>query len=209
MVEAAPRTGPGRRSLAGRSAETVDRLLHAGLDVLREQGYDQLSMRAVCRRAGLTHATAYGYFSAKQHLVAEAYWRRIEQWCAEPVRGDTPMQRLAAVFTEMGELTAAEPELSVAASAAILSNDPDVSALRTRIGTAMSERLRAAAGQACTDDLLDALNIAVSGAMIQAGMNYYSYQDMAERLTSVASLLLGEDDPRRPTRDDGAGLRTR
>ena len=120
MVEAAIHPRPPRRSLAGRSAETVDRLLDAGLDVLREQGYDQLSMREVCRRAGLTHATAYGYFSAKQHLVAEAYWRRIRTWCARQVTGDTPTQRLAAVFIEMGDLMAEEPELSLAASAAIL-----------------------------------------------------------------------------------------
>ncbi|MGW0052502.1 TetR/AcrR family transcriptional regulator [Nocardia nova] len=194
MVEAAIHPRPPRRSLAGRSAETVDRLLDAGLDVLREQGYDQLSMREVCRRAGLTHATAYGYFSAKQHLVAEAYWRRIRTWCARPVTGDTPTQRLAAVFTEMGDLMAEEPELSLAASAAILSHDPDVSALRTRIGAALSERVRTALGDACTGELLDALTIAVSGAMIQAGMGYYSYREMANRLTSVARLLLAAGD---------------
>lgn len=81
---------PGRRALAGRSPETVDRLLSAGLEVLREKGYDQLSMREVCRRAELTHATAYGYFSAKQHLIAEAYRRRIDEWCEQPITGETP-----------------------------------------------------------------------------------------------------------------------
>ncbi|WP_063046229.1 TetR/AcrR family transcriptional regulator [Nocardia pseudovaccinii] len=196
MVEAATQPGAGRRSLAGRSTDTVDRLLDAALEVLREQGYDQLSMREVCRRAGLTHATAYGYFSAKQHLVAEAYWRRIRGWCSLPVTGETPLERLSSVFTEMGELMAEEPELSVAASAAILSHDPDVSALRTRIGGAMRDRLRTALGGTCTDEVLDALNIGVSGAMIQAGMNYYTYEGMAVRLTSLAGLLLAATNER-------------
>ncbi|GAB2656833.1 TetR/AcrR family transcriptional regulator [Nocardia goodfellowii] len=181
---------PGRRTLAGRSAETVDRLLDAGLEVLREQGYEQLSMREVCRRAGLTHATAYGYFSAKQHLVAEMYWRRIQQWCESPLTASTPAQRLSTVFTELGELAAAEPELSVAASAAVLSRDPDVAPVRTRIGTAMSERVRLAAGPDCSEAVLDALDIAVSGAMVQAGMGYCTYQEMAARLTRIAELLL-------------------
>lgn len=182
--------GPGRRTLAGRSGETVDRLLEAGLAVLREQGYEQLSMREVCRRAGLTHATAYGYFSAKQHLVAEIYWRRVRQWCETPVPTGTPQERLAAVFAELGALAAAEPALSVAASAAVLSRDPDVAQIRTRIGAAMSTRVRLAAGSGCSEDVLDALDIAVSGAMVQAGMGYSTYQEMALRLSRVARLLL-------------------
>ena len=192
MTEVTESLGQGRRAIGGRSPETVDRLLDAGLDVLREQGYDQLSMRAVCRRAGLTHATAYGYFSAKQHLVAEVYRRRIEQWCLTPITGKTPLDRLSGVFTDLGETMAAEPELCVAASAAVLSRDPDVKRIRGRIGKAMSDRLLRAAGSSCTPQVLDALNIAVSGAMIQAGMNYSTYEQMGERLTSVARLLLGE-----------------
>lgn len=183
-------TGIGRRSLGGRSVDTADRVLDAGLAVLREQGYDQLSMREVARRSGLTHATVYGYFSAKQHLVTELYWRRVQRWCEQPVEGAEPLERLSAVFAELGELMSAEPELSVAASAAVLSRDPDVARLRTCIGTAMTGRLRRAAGPSCTPEILDALSIAVSGAMIQAGMAYGSYTDMAARLTSVAALLL-------------------
>ncbi|MFD3742962.1 TetR/AcrR family transcriptional regulator [Nocardia sp. NPDC058633] len=164
--------------------------MDAGLEVLCEQGYEQLSMREVCRRAGLTHATAYGYFSAKQHLVAEIYWRRVQQWCETPVVSGTPQERLAAVFAELGELAAAEPELSVAASAAVLSRDPDVAQVRNRIGAAMSARVRLAAGPGCSEDVLDALDIAVSGAMVQAGMGYSTYEGMSLRLTRVARLLL-------------------
>ncbi|WP_034276409.1 TetR/AcrR family transcriptional regulator [Haloechinothrix halophila] len=190
MTEVTESASAGRRALAGRSPETVERLLDAGLEVLREQGYDQLSMREVCRRAGLTHATAYGYFSAKQHLVAEVYRRRVEQWCRQPVTGQTPLERLSAVFAELGALMAEEPELSVAASAAVLGRDPDVAQIRSWIGAAMTRRLRDAAGPACSEAALDALNIAVSGAMIQAGMNYSTYEEMTERLISAARLLI-------------------
>ncbi|WP_068271701.1 TetR/AcrR family transcriptional regulator [Aldersonia kunmingensis] len=192
MTEATATT-PSRRALSGRSPETVERLLDAGLVVLREKGYDQLTIREVCRRAELTHATAYGYFSAKQHLVAEAYRRRIEQWCRQPITGETPLERLSAIFADLGALMAAEPELSTAASAAVLSRDPDVEQIRNRIGRAMVERLRAAAGQDCSEVVLNALNIAVSGAMIHAGMNYYTYDEMAEQLTTVAALLLANN----------------
>lgn len=85
---------------------------------------------------------------------------------------------------------AAEPELSTAASAAVLSRDPDVERIRTRIGLAMVERLRIATGELCSDTMLEALSIAVSGAMVQAGMNYYTFEEMAARLTSMTELLL-------------------
>lgn len=192
MAHVTEPTRPGRRALDGRSAETVDRLLDAGLEVLREQGYDQLSMREVCRRAGLTHATAYGYFSAKQHLVAEAYRRRVAQWCAQPLSSGQPLARLSGVFTELGEFMTAEPDLCMAASAALLSPDPDVRRIRGRIGESMFHRLGQAAGSDCGPRVLDALNIALSGAMVQAGMNYSSYEEMVDRLTSAAGLLLGE-----------------
>ncbi|MFI6865857.1 TetR/AcrR family transcriptional regulator [Nocardia sp. NPDC050406] len=192
MTKTVPNAAPVRRTLAGRSTETVDRLLDAGLEVLREQGYEQLSMREVCRRAGLTHATAYGYFSAKQHLVSEMYWRRVERWCETPIVEGTPTERLARVFTELAELAAAEPELSVAASAAVLSRDPDVARVRTSIGAAMSGRVRLAAGPGCPEGVLDALDLAVSGAMVQAGMGHSTYPEMAQRLTRVARLLLAD-----------------
>ncbi len=102
------------------------------------------------------------------------------------------MRRLAEVFTEMGELMATEPELSTAASAAVLSRDPDVAQLRTRIGAAINDRLRAAVGPQCPGPVLEALDIAVSGAMVQAGMGYSTYSEMAVRLTRIARLLIDE-----------------
>lgn len=181
----------GRRSLAGRPGKSVDRLLDAAVEALRADGYDQLSMREVSRLAGITHTTMYGYFSSKQHLVAEAYRRRIERWCEQPVAGVTPIQRLEKVFGELGELMAEEPALSTAASAAVLSRDPDVARIRTRTGLLMNERLRRAAGDECPAEVLDGLSLAVSGALIQAGMDYSTYEVMAQRLTRVAVLLLG------------------
>ncbi|TCJ96386.1 TetR/AcrR family transcriptional regulator [Nocardia alba] len=188
-MDAATSTDGGRRALRGRAAETVERLLDAGLEVLCEQGFEQLSMREVCRRAGVTHATAYGYFSAKEHLVSEIYWRRVRAWCETPLADGTPLERLDAVFAELAALSAAEPELSIAASAAVLSRDPDVGRVRTRIGAAMSARTRRAAGD-YPADVLTALDIAVSGAMVQAGMGYFSYPEMANRLSSIARLVL-------------------
>ncbi len=41
--------------------------------MLRETSYADLTVRAVAKRANVAPATAYTYFSSKNHLVAEVY----------------------------------------------------------------------------------------------------------------------------------------
>ncbi len=60
------------------SADTVERLVDATVVEVAEAGFDGLTVRGVARRAGVAPATAYTYFSSKDHLVAEVFWRRLE-----------------------------------------------------------------------------------------------------------------------------------
>src|SRR6478735_6482031 len=66
-----------RRRLTPKQAETVDRLCAAAVEVLREEDFAGLTVRTVAARAGVGPATAYTYFSSKEHLVAEVFWRRL------------------------------------------------------------------------------------------------------------------------------------
>src|SRR4051812_34906156 len=66
------------RLLDGRRADTLDRRVDARVVGATEAGYDGLTVRSVARRAGVAPATAYTYFSSKDHLVAEVFWRRLQ-----------------------------------------------------------------------------------------------------------------------------------
>ena len=48
-------------------------MLTAGIEMLRESSYADLTVRAVAARAKVAPATAYTYFSSKNHLIAEVY----------------------------------------------------------------------------------------------------------------------------------------
>ena len=61
--------GTARRS-DRRPAQTIRKVLDAGLDELRESSYATLTMRAVATRAGVSPASAYTYFPSKSALVA-------------------------------------------------------------------------------------------------------------------------------------------
>lgn len=181
-----------RRRLAGRPADTVDRLVEAAVGEVRATGYDGLTVRNVAARAGVAPATAYTYFSSKEHLVAEVFWRRLRD--LPPVRIDRragPATRATRAMREVALLVADEPELAAACTTALLAGDPEVKQLRDRIGAAIRARLTAALGPDADPAVVDALELAWSGAMLQAGMGHLAYGDLPERFRSVATLVTG------------------
>lgn len=181
-----------RRDLGGRQADRVDALVDATLTELRANGYEGLTVRNAARRAGVAPATAYTYFGSKDHLVAEAFWRRLQTLDGAGSRARSPLGRVQAVLRALAELVAAEPELAAASTTAVLAQEPDVQRLRTRIGAAFDAHLAAALGPHGDPAVLRALNLALAGALLQAGMGYFSYEQLADRMDEVAALLLRE-----------------
>ena len=185
-------TEPARRDLQGRQADKVQRLVDAALEEVRTTGYDGLTVRNVARRAGVAPATAYTYFASKDHLVAEVFWRRVAALPEPRVNGRrAPAARAATALREIAVTLADEPQLAAAATTAILANDPDVHRLRTRMGGAVLHRLHAALGDDASPAAMQALGLAFSGAMLQAGMGYFSYTELGDRMAEVADVVLG------------------
>jgi AcrR family transcriptional regulator len=185
-------TEPVRRHLNERQADTVERLTAAALEELRASAYEGLTVRNVARRAGVAPATAYTYFASKDHLIAEVFWRRLRD--LPSVRVDhrrQPAARVSAALRDIGLLVAGEPELAAACTAAMLANDPDVGRVRDRIGAAIARRIEAALGDDADPRVQRALEVSFSGVMVQAGMGYLDYSELANRMGEVAALVLG------------------
>ncbi|MEE2032142.1 TetR/AcrR family transcriptional regulator [Rhodococcus chondri] len=179
-----------RRRLTERQADTVQRLTQAAVEILREEGFAGLTVRMVASRAGVAPATAYTYFSSKEHLVAEVFWRRLAaQPDTEAVDTDRA-DRVVAVLRNIALLMADEPELAAAVTSALLGQDPDVEHLRSRIGLDIRERLSTALGADADPDELEALELLYAGALVRAGMGYGTYAKLADRLETSARLLL-------------------
>jgi AcrR family transcriptional regulator len=184
-------TEPPRRRLTDRQAGVVQRLTDAAVEEIRRHGYEGLTVRNVARRAGVAAATAYTYFASKDHLIAEAFWRRLRALPAP--RNDRrrgPVVRVGNALRDLTEMLADEPALAAATTTAMLADDPDVKHLRDRIGAAIRRRLADALGDDGDAKILGALELTVAGAMIQAGMGHLPYRDLPGRVTEVATLLL-------------------
>jgi AcrR family transcriptional regulator len=183
-------TEPTRRRLTERQADTVRRLTEAAVDEVRETGYEGLTVRNVARRAGVAPATAYTYFASKNHLITEIFWRRLSALPDVQTSAEPPRVRVVAVLREIALLVSDEPALAAACTMAILGTDPDVQELRLRIGLEIRRRLSAALGDAADGTMLNALEFAYAGALVQAGMGHTSYAEIADRLADVADLIV-------------------
>ncbi|HWJ81444.1 MAG TPA: TetR/AcrR family transcriptional regulator [Nocardioides sp.] len=186
-----------RQGLNPRQAETVERLLAAGLEELRAVGHEALTIRTVAQRAGVSPATAYTYLASKGHLFAELFWRHLAG-AAEPElpAGATATERVQAAARALTERIVQEPALAAAVTPALLGSDPDVERLRLRIGAQMLARFEAALvdpqhpDQPADPAVLEVLVLTFSGALLQVGMGLMTYEELADRMESCVAVIL-------------------
>lgn len=177
-----------RQVLNARQAETVDKVLHSGLEVLEEVGPEALTIRMVAARAGVSPATAYTYFASKNHLFAEIYLRHVMAHPAPAVEG-APVERLKAVVRHLAETLLATDHLAVAANVALLASDTEVERLRLAIGSEFWRRFVTALGPDVDQQVVYAVVFAFSGAILQAGMGMLSTESLLAHLDSVVELV--------------------
>lgn len=179
-----------RRRLSGKQADTVEKLTRSAVEVLAREGFAGMTIRMVAAAAGVGAATAYTYFSSKEHLVAEIFWRRLIS-APSPVSEDAdPTVRVVAELRNIAMLVADEQELSGAVTSALLGRDPDVVHLRGRIGAEIRKRLIRALGTDADPDVVESLELLYAGALVRAGMGYASYSEIADRIEKSALLIL-------------------
>lgn len=183
-----------RRRLTVRQVEAAEQLLNAAEIEVEQTGYAALSMRGVARRAGLASATAYTYFSSKDHLLGELLWRRIAAVPETRNEQSTDAaaslaERLSRVVYDLGEITNGSPEVIAACTQALLSSNPDVKPLRDRIGLDIRRRMAAASGDQRDKHLIDVLVTTYFGALLSAGMGHIKHSDVPAFVESALLLM--------------------
>ncbi|WP_183093348.1 TetR/AcrR family transcriptional regulator [Nocardioides stalactiti] len=183
-----------RRGLNPRQADTVERLLAAGLEELRAVGHETLTVRTVAQRAGVSPATAYTYLASKNHLFAELFWRHLASQAAPTADADrSAVERVQDTVRGLTARIVEEPALAAAVTPALLGSDPDVERLRLRIGGEFLSRFESALAtpdRAADPAVLEVLVLTFSGALLQAGMGLMTYDQMAERLVAAVDVIL-------------------
>lgn len=185
-----------RRGLNPRQAETVERLLLAGLEELRAVGHEALTVRTVAHRAGVSPATAYTYLASKNHLFAELFLRHLTQGPPSVPSGGPTADRVRDAVRNLTEQMLTEPALTAAVTPALLGTDPDVERLRLRIGSEIVARFSLALTDPATPNapfdptVLDVLVLTFTGALLQLGIGVLTHDELTERLEACVTVIL-------------------
>ena len=174
-----------------RQEETFRKVLAAGVEMLRETSYADLTVRAVAKRASVAPATAYTYFSSKNHLIAEVYLDLVRQVPFFTDVNDSKFTRVDSVLRSLALVVADYPEVAAACTTALMSGgDPAVVQVRDRIGAEIHRRVTSAIGPDADSRTVSALQMAFFGALVQAGSGAVTYHQIADRLSYVVGLIL-------------------
>jgi len=66
----------------GKGEQTRAHILEKALELFRERGYEETTMRAIAESAGVSVGNAYYYFKSKEHLIQAFYARTHEEHLA-------------------------------------------------------------------------------------------------------------------------------
>ena len=179
-----------RRRLTPKQVAVVERLVAAAADEARELGYEGTTVRGAAKRAGVAPATAYTYFASKDHLLAEVLWRRMDGLPEPRPEGAGALDRVRTELEVLGLFMADDSVLAAACTTALLGSGPEVRAIRVRFGAAVHVRLEVALGAEAGPEVIEALDVAYSGAMLWAGMGHLRFEDVPPVLGRLAARLL-------------------
>jgi AcrR family transcriptional regulator len=190
LIRVASQDGQAPRNR--RQEETFRKVLTAGMETLRETSYADLTVRTVAARAKVAPATAYTYFSSKNHLIAEVYLDLVRQVPYFTDVNDPMPVRVEKALRSLALVVADEPEVAAACTTALLGGgaDPAVAAARDRIGAEIHRRITSAIGPGADPGTVSALEMTFFGALSQAGSGQYTYREIADRLSDVISRIL-------------------
>jgi AcrR family transcriptional regulator len=187
---AAPAEQPGRRHLSERQAEVMERLVGAAAAEAEERPYADISVRTIAKRAGVAPATAYTYFSGKDHLLAEVLWRRVQSSTHLVDLNVALPERVADTARTMGFGSMGSAALATCTTG-LLGEGPDVKRVRSRIGAEIGRRLAAALGGGADPAVLGVLQVTYTGALLSAGMGHLSFEAVPALMAEATALMTG------------------
>lgn len=189
-----PDSDAGETPRNRRQEETFRKVLTAGMEMLRESTYADLTVRAVAARAKVAPATAYTYFSSKNHLIAEVYLDLLRKVPYFTDVNESRATRVEQALRSMALTVADEPEVAAACTTALMSGtDSTVRRVRDRIGAEIHRRIRSAVGPDADPRMVSALEMTFFGALVNAGSGVFTYHQIADRLSYVVGLIVGDD----------------
>jgi AcrR family transcriptional regulator len=143
-VYAAPEPGlPHPSTMTARQRDRRERLLDAGLALLGTDDYEQVQVKDIAERAGVSLGTLYNYFFSKERFFAEVLFG----WAANlptnvrrrpPAQG-MPADRLKDTVHRALRAFEAQPQMARLINVLVMSNDAMAAETLSRINQSSSD----------------------------------------------------------------------
>lgn len=172
------------------AAATPDTLLDSAIVLLRESPCCEVTLDAVARRAGVSVAAAAEVFPSIKDVIVDICLRRIRGVEISTDAASGSIARVAAQLTSVILLVAEEPAIAVACASVFLDTDQAAQRARDLIGHEIHRLITSAVGPGAWPEVRTTLELALSGALIQAAMGSMPYNVAVDRLQNAVHLLL-------------------
>ena len=117
--------------------ETVEKLLHAALDLFAKHGFANTPVEEITERADVSKGTFFNYFPSKEHILMHLVGRQVGkvEACLEQARaGNKSIESLLhSLAQELTALPGRTPELARSVIASFLSNEDVRQVMREQI----------------------------------------------------------------------------
>jgi AcrR family transcriptional regulator len=201
---------PRKSPVQARSAASVDAIVEATIQVLRQAGKERLTTTKVALRAGVSVGTLYQYFPNKSALLKAALKRHMDEvtGATELVchrqQGHSLEQMATALMTAFLDAKMRDAKTSVALYA--VSSDVDgakiVQEMGIRSNKAIVDMLKTAKEELTTDpqlvaSMLQGVMVGVSRRMLESGVPESQFDVLRQEMIFLARAYLNACSARR------------
>ena len=178
-----------------------DRILDVAVDLASAGGFENVRQRDVADQAGIALGTLYKSFTSKEHILSAALAREADELerrlKSRPPAGDTPSERLQALFKIITRAMCQKPKYARAVIRAMASGQPEVASHVT----AYQGRMNAIIGSAMNDgddSPLDSRQLALAtllqqiwfASLVAWSAGIFSQNDVNTHMNQAIDLIL-------------------
>jgi AcrR family transcriptional regulator len=180
-----------------RQRERRERLLEAGLVLLETNDYEQVQVKDIADKAGVSLGTLYNYFFSKERFFAEVLVRWAETLPTNirrrpPVQA-SPADRLEETVHRALRAFEKQPQMARLVNVLVMSNDPLAGEILNRLNRSTSDAyMQALVGidPSTARQMVDIIHAVFGSEVREWSLGRMTIREVHERLESVIALVV-------------------
>jgi AcrR family transcriptional regulator len=180
-----------------RQRDRRERLLEAGLALLATDDYENVQVKDIADRAGVSLGTLYNYFSSKERFFAEVLVRWADTLPTKvrrrPPSQDSPAERLKETVHRALHAFERQPQMARLVNVLTMSTDPSSADIMRRVNLATTDAyMQALAGVEPADArrMVEVVHAVFGSSLLGWSLGRRSMSDVIDSVDSAIELVV-------------------